>query len=287
MTHTAPSPWRGYLICSIERTGSNLLAQALTRIGLAGRPIEYFNPTFQHQPTMRAILGECSLTDGLNKVLSAGTTPNGVFGAKVHLSHFRHFGLRMAGRWSDLEQTIVYETLKSRLPDLLREDDALALLRKRFSNLDWQSSAYASLHAHLPDLRFVWLTRRNMVARAISECLARKTGRWYLPKGKAKPADLQAESGFNLEELHIRYCVGVFYEELWRRFFKAHQISPYRITYEELAGNYEASIAGVLTFLDVCSSETTIPAPISAKQSATPSAEWENLYRQWSAQAKS
>src|ERR1039457_5546683 len=48
-------PSRGYLICCIERTGSNLLTEALSHTGIAGHPAEYFNPTLQDTPLVRDI----------------------------------------------------------------------------------------------------------------------------------------------------------------------------------------------------------------------------------------
>ena len=58
-------PSRGYLLCCIERTGSNLLTQALTGTGMAGRPLEYFNPAEQETPWMREILGASPMVEGL------------------------------------------------------------------------------------------------------------------------------------------------------------------------------------------------------------------------------
>ncbi len=127
-------PSRGYLLCCVQRTGSNLLGQALAGVGIAGRPVEYFNPFEQNKPWMRDILGDLSMVEGLPKILMAGTTPNGLFGAKVHCSHFRYLGMSVNREWDDSQRTAMYELLRSGFPSLLSHAAARELLRSRFSN---------------------------------------------------------------------------------------------------------------------------------------------------------
>ena len=42
---SAGAPLRTYALCSSPRSGSSLLSEALTFLGSAGSPIEYFDPT--------------------------------------------------------------------------------------------------------------------------------------------------------------------------------------------------------------------------------------------------
>jgi LPS sulfotransferase NodH len=272
-------PSRGYLICTIERTGSNLLAEALSGTGVAGRPIEYFNPVMQDKQKIRAILGGSSVIDGLTKILRAGATPNGVFGAKLHWPHFRYLGMSIKGEWHETKRTRMHDLMRSQSPKLLSLKAVKELLNSEFSDLRAQTAAYALLRSHLPDLRFIWLKRNNMVARAISIYRARTTDVWYRSAGKPDPSPAEEAIDFNLSEIHNLYCIGAFQEESWQRFFKQNNISPYSIAYEELTANYEATIRGVLEFLEIEEAEVVIPKPISAKQSDAMSAEWERRYR--------
>jgi LPS sulfotransferase NodH len=81
----------------------------------------------------------------LDKAIKAATTPNGVSGAKVHWQHFLNLIARVE-------------------PGLLPDPMVAAALDR--------------LRMHLPDLRFVWLVRRNAVARAISHYRVKTTNEW-------------------------------------------------------------------------------------------------------------
>src|ERR671917_2614911 len=108
-----PEPRVSYLVCATPRSGSTLLCEALSGTGLAGRPAEYFEAMYDtrlpRRPTdyfegLRAIPAASFLADQLPTeggearealsqaatyrdylawVLRTGTTPNGVFGAKL------------------------------------------------------------------------------------------------------------------------------------------------------------------------------------------------------------
>jgi LPS sulfotransferase NodH len=271
-------PSRGYLLCSVERTGSTLLAQALAGTGVAGRPLEYFNAVELESPWMRAILGDSTLADGLPKLLFAGATANGIFGAKVHWNHFRHLGMSINGEWSESERVAPYELLRSRLPNLLSQAAAYELLESRFPDLHSHATAYRALQSLLPDLRVVWLQRQNMVARAISHFRARQTGIWYQPSSKSDLVPGE-QPDLDLGEINNLNCLGGFQQESWRRFFQGQQISPHCVFYEELVENYEPTVRRVLGFLGVDGEQTLIPPVRSVKQSDALSREWEARYR--------
>jgi LPS sulfotransferase NodH len=279
-------PSRGYLLCTIERTGTNLLTDALAGTGIAGRPLEYFNPVEQEKPWMRDILGDSTLVDGLPKILMAGTTPNGLFGAKVHWGHWRYFGMSIEGEWNDSQRAAPYELLRSRLPNLLSQAAACELLRSRFSDLHSQANAYALLRSRLFDLRVIWLRRQNMVSRAISLFRARQTGIWYQPVSKGRTVPGEQAPEFDLGEIHNLYCLGRFQEESWQRFFQEHEISPHYVVYEELVADYESTVRRVLGFLGLEGEQTLIPLPRSLKQSDALSEEWEERYRKLRAEAE-
>jgi trehalose 2-sulfotransferase len=272
-------PSRGYLLCSVERTGSNLLVDALRSTGLAGRPAEYFNVVEQKSAWMREILQDSTLVEGLPKVLAAGTSPNGVFGAKVHWNHLRNLGMSIEGEWSEAQRVTPYELLRSLLPKVLPEVAARELLESQFSELRSRTTAFAFLRSFMPDLRIVWLKRENMVARAISHFRARQTGVWYLPAANRDTVSPGQDPDFDLAEIHNLYCLGAFQQASWQRFFEEQELSPLCVFYEELAENHESTVRRVLQFLDIPSEQTLIPQPRSAIQSDSLSKEWEERYR--------
>jgi LPS sulfotransferase NodH len=277
-------PTRGYLLCCIERTGSNLLAKALEGTNLAGRPLEYFNPVEQEKQWMRNILGDCNVVDGLPQILSAGTTPNGVFGAKIHWGHFRFLGLSLTGEWADSRRLVLLDVLRSHLPELLPQATANALLQSQFPNVGPLAIAYAALRGRLKDVRVIWLKRRNMVARAVSDFRARKTGVWYKAlSNKSDTCDKQI-CNFDLGEIHCLYCFGSFQENMWRQLFQEEEIHPHVMNYEEIVADYDSTVRGTLEFLRLNSNKATIPPIVSAQQADDLSMEWEDLYRKVSAE---
>jgi LPS sulfotransferase NodH len=66
---------RNYLICATPRSGSNLLCELLSSLGIAGRPEEHL-----WDPEGTALE---PLSERWPKVLEAGTGPDGVFGLKL------------------------------------------------------------------------------------------------------------------------------------------------------------------------------------------------------------
>ena len=76
---------RGYVICTQARTGSTFLCEVLASTGVLGQPTEYFNteglrigtPDYPDDPAAQ-----------LEQIVTAGATPNGVYGLKIMPHHF-------------------------------------------------------------------------------------------------------------------------------------------------------------------------------------------------------
>jgi LPS sulfotransferase NodH len=105
---------RAYLVCATPRSGSTLLCELLKATGVAGRPEEYFETLrstgyprqprqyFDGLPEIQAALPEVDpgtpeRVFDWDAVLRAGTTPNGVFGAKIMYSHLDDLWPRLDG----------------------------------------------------------------------------------------------------------------------------------------------------------------------------------------------
>ncbi len=135
---------KSYFISAMPRTGGHLLCEALESTGIAGNPTEYFEPDYETYWCDR--LGVSGHADYFEKVLAFGSTPNGVFGSKVI--------------WPQLEP------LKAKLG---------LIHGSGISDLDL-------LQRTFPDLRFIWLKRRDKVRQAISYYKAVKTDIWHSVK---------------------------------------------------------------------------------------------------------
>src|SRR3954469_25286570 len=75
-----------YVICSTSRSGSYLLCELLWRTGVAGAPEEFFHP--QYMPRLMERWGVEELDEYVRALLAHKTTPNGVFGAKIHWAQY-------------------------------------------------------------------------------------------------------------------------------------------------------------------------------------------------------
>ena len=78
------------IIASTVRSGSHMLGHVLHQTGGFGFPLEYGNK--QNLAQWKQQTGESSTSECLKAVMQRRTSPNGVFGIKVHYSHLPVFG---------------------------------------------------------------------------------------------------------------------------------------------------------------------------------------------------
>jgi trehalose 2-sulfotransferase len=92
--YPGPVPLRkSYIVASTPRCGSTFLCSLLWQTGVLGAPSEYWNCRKRASPKtigtrMMERLEASSGADYLTKLLACRTSKNGVFGLKVHFSHF-------------------------------------------------------------------------------------------------------------------------------------------------------------------------------------------------------
>ena len=252
----APSPdrpersVRSYLVCSTPRSGSTLVCQALSQSGVAGRPEEYFE-ALRHsgrprrpeeyftgvtdtsildhltergigdEPPQRSPLWSRTAYDRyLEWVFDAGTTDNGVFGAKLMWGYFGDFTslLRNVAAYRDVP-------LAELLPTVF------------------------------PNLQFVRVIRANKVRQAVSLWKAVQTAAW----SEAHDATQEVPPPYKsfLEEsrpglrFHYRAIEHLLHQLLeqeaaWDTFFAHAGIKPVLVLYENFAGDYTTSIVRLL-----------------------------------------
>lgn len=78
------------IIASTVRSGSHMLGHVLHKSGQFGFPLEYANK--QNLAQWKHKLGEQSVNGVMQQLMRRRTSPNGVFGIKVHYSHLPVFG---------------------------------------------------------------------------------------------------------------------------------------------------------------------------------------------------
>ena len=80
------NPIVSYMVCSIPRSGSSLLCELLCATGRAGAPTEFFDATLMKEFSTAWQVE--SFEQYLDALLRKKTSPNGVFGVKVHYGQF-------------------------------------------------------------------------------------------------------------------------------------------------------------------------------------------------------
>src|SRR5579884_4137590 len=135
-------PQTSYIILVTTRSGSTLLCEALDGTNIAGHPDEYFTPgnSTLRKPFWREDHEHLTFMEYIERVLDAGTTPNGVFGTKCGILELHRIE-RELRRLPGNEQLPLYEL---------------------FSTV-------------FPNLHFVWVTRRDKIRQAVSVAKAMQT----------------------------------------------------------------------------------------------------------------
>lgn len=245
-------PTSSCLIAMTQRSGSTMLCRALADTGVAGRPEEYFldgdpaafPPGWSFWEDGIFSKPGMSRAEFLEHVHARGTTPNGVFGAKL--------------AWNNIAW-------------VLRRLRAVP----RFAGL----GRSAALHALFPDLHVVHLVRRDRVAQAVSWARAAQDGVWVVSDLEAARPVAEPEYDYelisNLERLIIEG------ERGWRRLCTELDVSPLAVAYEDLAASdtYEQVVRSVLRHLDVDLTIATVRPPRTERQSDDLNLEWCDRYR--------
>jgi trehalose 2-sulfotransferase len=281
-------PNRSYIVCATPRSGSTLVCHALGKTGVAGRPEEYFE-ALRHSgrprrpeeyfvgvedPTIRDHLGERAVGSELQPrsplwsraaydrylewAFEAGTTPNGVFGAKLMWGYFGDFVslLRNVPAYRDVP-------LAELLPTVF------------------------------PDLTFVRVVRANKVRQAVSLWKAVQTATWREDQANAKAASLEDDDSppyrtfieEHRPQLRFHYrAIEHLLEQLlieesrWDAFFEHSGIKPLLVLYENFAADYETSALRLLERLELSPPDGFEFEPRMKRQSDNVNDDWVKRY---------
>jgi len=213
--HKLRHPRRCYVVCTIPRSGSNLLTDGLRDTRRAGMPKQFF--LSKAESRYAAELGIDATADYaayVRGVVNTKTTRNEVFGFKLMSWYL---------------------------------DDFLTRLRDTRGFGDAATADLTLLGNAFPRLRFVHIHRHHKLRQALSTARALQTGVWKVRNGTTAIQEPQ----FDAELIEQSLREAERQENTWVDFFQRLDIEPFRVQYEQLCWDYEATIRGVLDFLEI------------------------------------
>ena len=231
-----------YLVCASQRSGTTLLCRALADTGIAGCPDEYFLAVddeatpgwhcWEDGPFGRAHNAR-DREHYLEIVYGLGSTPNGIFGAKL--------------MWNNVPWAVAKFQEMPRFGGLDRAD---------------------VFRAAFPNLHVVHVTRRDHARQAVSWARMAQDGVWVV--SDEEPARPTGSPQYDFDLINALEGLIVESESGWRELFGELGLTPFEVVYEDLVTEkgYRRAILGVLEHLGLDAGEVTaIPPPRTRRQS--------------------
>jgi LPS sulfotransferase NodH len=232
---------RSCIIATTPRTGSWLLAEAMLETGLAGEPQEYFGwEGFRAWSKEFGLAKKAPHLRFVKKALAHGTTPNGIFSAKMH--------------WSQLERFVK---------------------RVRASPGSWPESSGAILLHFFPDLHFVHLSRADTARQAISYWKASQGNEWWDVGAPGEPPDVKLD----YQQIRWCEDILMSHDRDWQELFEELKIPTFEVTYEDFEHDRVPVVEKILDFLEVPHGPIELPPSRLRRQADDQTEEWLDNYR--------
>ena len=241
--HKLRHPRRCYVVCTIPRSGSNLLTDGLRDTRRAGMPKQFFLP--KAESGYAAELGIDPVADYagyVRAIVNTKVTRNEVFGFKLMSWYL---------------------------------DDFLARLREGHGFGNSATGDLELLGSAFPRLCFLRIVRRHKLRQALSTARALQTGLWKVQKGKSILREPEFDPDLIEQSLHEAERQ----EKIWDDFFQRIGVKPFEVEYENLCQDYEATIRAVLNFLRIrLPTNARVGPPVTTRQADEISRMWEERF---------
>jgi LPS sulfotransferase NodH len=184
----------------------------LARTFVAGSPLEYFNPIHRNLLVER---WRCpaSLDAYVRALYALRTTPDGVFGAKIHWTQFVSLRAETLG-------------ISASEPEYVVSADPIDRL--------------------FPNATYVRIIRRDVNRQAISFWFALHTGTWSVAATDPYDDRPRALVPYSYEGIERCRRMIVSDELHWDRFVRSNGIEPIDVVYEDLVAGYAETVDFVL-----------------------------------------
>ena len=234
------TPRRSYVLCATPRSGSTLLCRLLQSSGTAGQPESWFRRQNRAEWAanwgLAAPGGRVDWARYLAAAIAAGSSANGVFGLRL-----------------------MWDTVAELMADLgsTGPSDHAGVLARTFG-----------------PVQYVLLTRRDLVAQAVSRHRAEVSGTWHLGFEEAVHP---VEPAYDFARIAAWAAEAEAGNRAWEAWFAAQRIAPLVVEYEDLAAGPLTVAERTLSFLGLV---TDRPLAVTNRRMADQiSADWAERFR--------
>jgi LPS sulfotransferase NodH len=247
---------RSVVVACDGRTGSSLLCRALEDTGAVGAPGEFFDD------------------DRISRAVATLGVPVPTTGARWR-RQLRRLALRP--RWYYFD-TYDPSTFPAYVDEVIRRrtgPNGVFSAKFHWSQLERAVDRFGFDIATLPQpIAWIHLERHDLVAQAVSMAIVRQTGDFTRrPDGASPPPPALYDDDLLL----TRFAKASRGVEKWNALFAAHGIDPIRVTYAELATDYDRAVRRVLDELGL--SAKPVPPAGFERQAGAINADWAARFR--------
>jgi LPS sulfotransferase NodH/predicted O-methyltransferase YrrM len=148
-------------------------------------------------------------------------------------------------------------------------------IKAHFHHFEAYQKQYPALLKRMTPVSYIFISRSDKVAQGVSMVKALQTNRWHSRmEGGPKPT-------LRYDREMIANCIAEIEEQdlAWRRWFKAHKVSPFELTYNDLTKDAAAVVRRIVQLLGVENDEPEeVFVPSVDKQGDETNNEWIERY---------
>jgi LPS sulfotransferase NodH len=238
--------FRSVILCATPRSGSTMMCDLMAASGVAGRPNSYFR-----RQSIADFASEWGIAPGpdferrhFDAARRAGTDPSGMFALRL--------------MWESLPELIA---LLARLePGAGSDRESLARV--------FGTSLY------------IYLNRSDKIGQAVSRLRAEQSGLWHMAADGTDRERVKTETpvGYDAAQLALFLAEAEADERAWEAWFAEQDISPLRLTYDELSADPAASLGRVVAALGHDPASVAHIRPRTRRLADETSADWREKF---------
>ena len=144
-------------------------------------------------------------------------------------------------------------------------------MKAHFHHFEAFLRGYPSLLQVLSPMTFIYISREDKIAQAVSMAKALQTGRWTSRMAAEPVSPLQYD-----REMIANCLEDIKQQDLnWRRWFETHNVTPFQVTYNEVATDADRVVRNIVELLGVQNDErVAVNVPPVKKQGDETNREW-------------